>query len=199
MKRFLHVGAAGVGEDYIGRGFKDGTWEEVSFDLDPSSKPDILGDMTDMKAVPSVSFEGIFTSHTIEHLYPDDVRRSFQEFYRVLVPGGLAVIACPDLEAAAQEIVNGRLLEPAYHADGTPIAPIDLLYGWRGFLAQKEKREFMVHHTGFTLPVLLKSLESVGFVSVAGRRLNYELWVCAFKEYVRPEVMTDALNLHCSR
>jgi ubiquinone/menaquinone biosynthesis C-methylase UbiE len=49
-------------------------------------------DITDIK-YPDHSFEVILCSHVLEHV-PDD-RKALREFYRVLSPGGWAMIQIP--------------------------------------------------------------------------------------------------------
>lgn len=43
-------------------------------------------------------FDGIFTEHTLEHLYPDDSKKLLQELYRVLKPNAFIRITVPDIE-----------------------------------------------------------------------------------------------------
>ncbi|AEE26589.1 class I SAM-dependent methyltransferase [Francisella hispaniensis] len=43
-------------------------------------------------------FDGVFTEHTIEHLYPDDAKRLLKEIYRILKPNSIIRITVPDLE-----------------------------------------------------------------------------------------------------
>ena len=43
-------------------------------------------------------FDGIFSEHTLEHLYPDDAKNLLEELYRVLRVGGRIRITVPDLE-----------------------------------------------------------------------------------------------------
>jgi len=43
-------------------------------------------------------FDGIFTEHTLEHLYPDDAANLLAELYRVLKPGSIIRITVPDIE-----------------------------------------------------------------------------------------------------
>jgi SAM-dependent methyltransferase len=44
------------------------------------------------------SFEAVFTSHMLEHLFPDQARHCVSEALRVLAPGGVLRIAVPDLD-----------------------------------------------------------------------------------------------------
>lgn len=43
-------------------------------------------------------WDGIFTEHTIEHLYPEQVRKLLKELWRTLMPGGWIRISVPDLK-----------------------------------------------------------------------------------------------------
>ena len=43
-------------------------------------------------------FDGIFTEHTLEHLYPDDAKKLLMELYRVLKDGASIRITVPDIE-----------------------------------------------------------------------------------------------------
>jgi SAM-dependent methyltransferase len=198
VKKFLHIGPAKKGKDYAGPGFQSDEWQEVRLDLDPAAKPDILESMTDMKSVATESFDAIFTSHTIEHLYPDDVKRAFEEFYRVLRPDGFLVLSCPDLQSVGSMLAEGRLLESLYESEEGSITAIDIIYGFRGYFTLLDRREFMSHRTGFTLPVLETSLRAVGFPSVVGhRRLSsYEMWVYAPKAWQDEDLLVRNAREH---
>jgi hypothetical protein len=100
----------------------------------------------------------------------------FGEFFRVLRPGGLAVIATPDLQVAAERIAKGRLEEPMYESDSGPIAPIDMVYGFSE--AIERGRIFMAHRTGYTARTLTQRLKEVGFadVRVSRTRQSMALW-----------------------
>ncbi len=43
-------------------------------------------------------FDGIFTEHTLEHLYLDDAKKLLQELYRVLKKDAMIRITVPDIE-----------------------------------------------------------------------------------------------------
>ncbi|MDB3931538.1 methyltransferase domain-containing protein [Candidatus Pelagibacter sp.] len=48
------------------------------------------------------SFEGVFTEHTIEHLYVSEVNSLIKEIYRILKPGAIFRIIVPDLKKYVQ-------------------------------------------------------------------------------------------------
>lgn len=179
MPTFLHIGCGPQRKDQTTRGFNDPAWSEVRLDIDPGAEPDIVASMTDMAPVPSGSMDALFSSHNIEHLYPTEVVTALKEFARVLKPDGFAVITCPDLQAVAEVVARGDLLEPLYDSPSGPISPLDVLYGWRPALA--EGNYFMAHRTGFTQKVLTALLREAGFpIGIVRRRQTfYDLWAVA--------------------
>jgi len=185
MKTFLHVGCGPVYTDSVTqqpvrpKGFSAQDWNELRLDIDPLVKPDVVGTMTDMSAVASGSVDAIFSSHNIEHLYPHEVPMALAEFKRVLRSDGFVVITCPDLRSVCALVANDKLTEPAYISQAGPIAPLDILYGLRPAMAKGNL--FMSHRCGFTLNVLLETLEDAGFTKIVGacRSQYFDLWAFA--------------------
>ncbi|PWW44451.1 class I SAM-dependent methyltransferase [Melaminivora alkalimesophila] len=191
MKTLLHVGCGPQRKNSTTRGFDTDEWQELRLDIDESVQPDIIGSMTDMAAVPDGSVDAIFSSHNIEHLYAHEVPQALQEFLRVLKPEGFAVITCPDLQSVCALVAQGKLVQPAYHtALGLPIAPLDILYGWR--LPMAEGNLHMAHRCGFTEKVLRDTLLGAGFGSVGtlSRPECFDLWAVASKETLTHEGLT---------
>lgn len=182
LKTFLHVGCGPKRKEQTTRAFAGEEWQELRFDIDPAARPDIVGTMLDMSAVVSESVDALFSSHNIEHLYPHEVPVALQEFLRVLKPNGFLVLTCPDLQSVSRLIADDKLTEAAYTAPAGPIAPIDILFGHRPQLAAGNL--YMAHRCGFTLKVLIATLQAYGFKTVAGRQreTEYDLWVVASKQ-----------------
>src|ERR1035441_7241684 len=44
------------------------------------------------------TFEAVFSSHLLEHLYPDQAESCAGEIFRILQPGGICRIVVPDLD-----------------------------------------------------------------------------------------------------
>ena len=168
MKTFLHVGCGPKHKNQTTRGFDTPDWTELRLDIDASVAPDIIGTMTDMSAVASESVDAIFSSHNIEHLYPHEVGTALREFLRVLKPDGFLVVTCPDLQEVCRLIAEDKLLDPAYTSPAGPITPLDILYGHRPPMARGNL--YMAHRCGFTEKVLIGTLRSCGFTTVASRR-----------------------------
>jgi len=52
------------------------------------------------------TFRLVFSEHTIEHLQIEKIHHFLSEIYRVMPPGGVCRITCPDLELYANSYVN---------------------------------------------------------------------------------------------
>ncbi len=179
-KTFLHVGCGPKRKNATTVGFNSPEWTELTFDIDPSVKPDLVGSMTDMSAVATASVDAIFSSHNLEHLYVHEVEVALREFHRVLKPEGFAVITCPDLQAVAQLIAADKLTEAAYVSPAGPIRPIDIVFGYSPAIAAGNRH--MAHHCGFTQKVMIGTLQAAGFRGFAGARRPapfLDLWVIA--------------------
>lgn len=192
-RKFLHVGCGPARKPNVAACFLSDDWQEIRLDIDPAAGPDILCSMLDMAPVPSASVDAVYSSHNIEHLYPHEVGIALAEFFRVLKPDGLLVLTCPDLQSVCRLVAADRLTETAYTAPVGPIAPLDILYGYRPQLA--EGKLFMAHRTGFTLRTLVEVVRTAGFRSVAGRSRDnlFDLWIVASKALL-PEIEIRRLS-----
>ena len=72
----------------------------TSDDIDENCEPDVIGTMTDMSTLDDNSFDAIYSSHNIEHLFFHEV--PFKKFIRVLKDDGFLFIRCPDLQSLGQ-------------------------------------------------------------------------------------------------
>lgn len=164
-------------------------WVEVRLDIDPNNEPDIVGSMLDMAEVSDQSVDVVFSSHNIEHVYEHQVERVLHEFLRVLKPGGIALITCPDLQSLGQWLAEGRLTDEAYKSPAGGIRPIDIIYGYSASIAAGH--EFMAHKTGFTLSSLVSALKKAGFSKTATKRRpsQFDLWALAIKGDVSIEFL----------
>jgi SAM-dependent methyltransferase len=161
--------------------FNQGAWREVRLDIDPDVAPDVMGSITDMRAVQDSSFDVVYSSHNIEHLYAHEVPLALREMRRVLRDDGLALITCPDLKAVAALIAQDRLDDVAHHSPAGPISPLDIVYGHRPSLAAGNL--YMAHRFGFTETTLRKALLDSDFATVAAisRPAALDLWALGFK------------------
>lgn len=61
-------------------------------------------------ALPSSSVDAVICSHVLEHV---DDKRALSELYRILSPGGMAVLMTPIVEGWAKTYENAAITEPA--------------------------------------------------------------------------------------
>jgi len=196
MKKVLHVGC---GQETIKNStkiFETDEWQETRLDIDETldPPPHILADIRDLSQIPDCSFDAVYSSHNLEHLFAHEVEPTLKGFNRILKDDGEVFIACPDLEGIANHIVNGNLTEPIYHSPAGPIAPIDILYGHRPAL--KAGRHYMAHNCGFTINVLLGILKTCGFHSGAGAKDGISIWVNAIKPPDKLKEIESRFRLH---
>ncbi|WP_346016216.1 methyltransferase domain-containing protein [Bradyrhizobium sp. C-145] len=189
MKRLLNAGSGPGTAQRIARMIVDHGWEEIRFDIDPDVKPDVLGSILGLSgAFESQSFDAVWSSHVLEHLYAHEIYPTLRQFHQVLKPGGFALIMSPDVESIAQFIVEHGIAAIAYHSPAGPIRPLDMLYGHSR--AIEEGRVHMAHRTGFTAERLGNLLLMAGFPTVSVSTQNFE--VCALA--LMPEADGEAIQ-----
>lgn len=176
QRTVLHVGCGGADPAKLPAAFfPPGHWRELRLDIDPAVAPDIIASITDMGQVASASVDAVWSAHNLEHLASHEVPLALAEFHRVLAGGGLVLVTMPDLQQVAALVAEGRLEDPAYMSALGPIAPLDMLYGFRPALAQGNA--FMGHRTGFVAATLARHLAEAGFTQVNVQRDgHFALW-----------------------
>lgn len=187
QKSVLDVGSGGQSSSKLHRVFQG--WRCLRLDIDEKVRPDIVGSIVDMKSkVADRSFDAIWSSHNIEHLYPQEVKPALTEFVRVLKPTGFALITCPDLVQIAELVLKQDVDHPAYLSPAGPISAIDMIYGHTASL--NRGNHYMAHHTGFTASRIGPMVLEAGFAEAwIASGPAYDLWVAAFmKDADRDEV-----------
>ncbi len=177
----LHVGCGAPNAETLHRAFRGPEWREVRLDIDPGAGPDIVASMADMPEVESGTYDALYSSHNIEHLFAHEVPAALGEFSRVLKPDGFALITCPDLQSIATLVARDELEDTAYVSPAGPVAAIDMLYGFRSALARGNVH--MAHRTGFTAKTLGNALIANGFTRAIVERDEkaHALWSIGFK------------------
>jgi len=143
-------------------------WQELRVDVDPLVQPDILGDLTDLSALPDGSVDALYAAHCLEHLYAHEVPRALAEFCRVLKTDGFACFIVPDLQTVAGYVASDKLHEPLYQSPVGPITPHDILFGHGASIAAG--RTTMAHRCGFTPGMLSLVLRQSPFAESVIRR-----------------------------
>jgi len=124
--------------------------------------------------------DGIYSGHTIEHLYPDEAYKLLCELYRILKPGCFLRINFPDIEKYVNFYL-GNAISEEFHTFKTgceAICTITQNYG---------------HHSTWDKKLMFKALNSVGFVNIkevifgeegTDKRLIKEEWVRKWESIV---------------
>lgn len=136
----------------------------VTLDVDPTTNPDIVGDMTDLHDIGP--FDAVYSSHSLEHLYPHQVPRALASFYRVLKPGGVCTIFVPDLEGVQPTD------EPLDTLGENKLTGLHLFYG---DASRIEANPWMAHHCGFVEATLRQVMEAAGFTVTTKRMSHHNL------------------------
>lgn len=192
MKRFLHAICGSSDKSKTTRLFAKPEWEEVRMDPNPDFKPDITASLLHMEEVPDASFDAVFTAHSLERLYPHQVSTALANIARVLKADGYLVVSCADIQAACALVAEDKLLEPAYESPAGPVAPIDILYGFRPALAGGLERHAC--KCGFTSRALMGTLSQGGFASIWAAR-NAEMFSIVALASKDPRAQPDMQTL----
>ena len=193
IKRVLNAGSGVQSNRQLHRIFVGEDWQKIRLDIDPDFKPDIVSSITNMGAnVPSGTFDAVWCSHTLEHLYTHEVPFAISEFRRILKPDGFLLIRSPDLEAVASLIVEYGIDHVAYKSPAGPIAPLDMLFGHTASIERGSSN--MSHKTGFTCDRLGRLLTEAKFSSIFVKREGLELWALALMQKSNQSEILDDLH-----
>jgi len=193
FKRVLNAGSGSYAARRLHPVFAQEAWNEVRLDIDPQSKPDVVASITDMKSAFSPqSFDAIWSSHTLEHLYAHEAPLALAEFKRVLRPDGFALITLPDLEAVASLVLDHGLEEVAYISPAGPITPLDVIFGHSASITRGQF--YMAHRTGFTSASLGRQLADAGFATVLVKREGLDLWALGLMQEADQASVQDDLR-----
>lgn len=142
-----------------------GRTREVRLDIDPSVQPDIVASIHDLGDIGP--FDGVYSSHCLEHLHWDQAETALKEFHRVLDRGGFVVVMVPDLEGiqATEDVVYTT-------GDGLRVTGLDMFYGYRPYT---KDNPFMMHKCGFVAATLKAMMERAGLSHVKTRSWLWNL------------------------
>jgi SAM-dependent methyltransferase len=188
MKKVLNAGCGPANPDRLHPAFRNGAWQEVRMDVDPRVAPDIVGSLEDLGQIADKSFDAVYCSHSLEHLYHHDVVFAIRGIARILRQDSFALITAPDLEPIAALVVQGRAEAVAYMSPIGPITALDMLYGHAASIAAGN--QFMAHKTGFTEDRIARLLLEARFEEVqVVKGPSYDLFALA----LMPEADKDRI------
>jgi predicted SAM-dependent methyltransferase len=201
VKQLLNVGCGPKG-GAVPREFQ--AYKETRLDVSKTVEPDIVASITAMPMIDDESYDAVYASHVIEHLYFHEVAQALREVLRVLKAGGSFKVQVPDLQSIGGLLALDKADATAYQGGMGPVAPLDMLYGHRGEVAKGNL--YMAHKMGFTASVLKACLLRAGFDQVeVDREHKFDLTARAYKaEAKEPEppngepISTSAAEASCA-
>jgi len=189
--KFLHVGCGPKRKESTTNVFNSDEWEEITLDIDPNCNPNIIGSMTDLSMIEDNSFDAVYSSHNIEHLFVHEAVLAVKEFFRVIKDTGYVMIVCPDIISTCEAILEKGPLEPLYYLKNPQtgeldknlyVSGIDILYGWR--LPIQNGNHYMAHKFAYSEKTLTSLFIESGFKKVActSRKSAYDINLIGFKK-----------------
>ena len=173
--------------------FDPAGWQEVRVDLDPAVKPDVVGSMTDLRAhFDARSFDAVWSSHSLEHLYSHEIPIALAEFRRIIRSDGFALITCPDLETVMTLFLRHGSDHVVYQSPAGAITPLDMMFGHSPSIASGNVH--MAHHSGLTAQRLGDLLLQAGFAEVITKRQNFDLWALALMDHADRDAIKAKLR-----
>jgi len=195
VRRVLNAGSGPPSNHHLHPIFTKGDWDEIRLDIDPQAAAHLTGSIVDMSAlIAAQSYDAVWSSHSLEHLYAHEVPRALSEFVRILKPDGFALITAPDLETVVALVAERGLDHPAYVSPAGPITPLDMLFGHSASIARG--LTFMAHNTGFTCASLGNALAHAGFATVLVKRDQFDLWALALMQDADKAALQLSLQTH---
>ena len=117
---------------------------------DKSPKAEVQTDLRYPLNCASNIVDGVYSGHTLEHLYSKHAYQLLSEIFRILKPKCWLRINVPDLKCAV-DYYNGKISMPQYKYKAESIAHLTQSDG---------------HHSVWDEELLSKALESSGFINI---------------------------------
>jgi len=155
---YLHLGCADLHID----GFVNADFFSVLWILRKHMrKPDWMLDLRYPLNCPDNIWDGVFTEHTIEHLYPNQVYYLLMELYRTMKDEAVIRITVPDLK---------KYIE-FYTKDFQNISQLDFPYK-SGAEAIRNLTQNYFHHSVWDAELLAEIMKDIGFHDVLERKFK---------------------------
>jgi len=131
-------------------------------------KPDVLCDLHKLTPFDDNSVDEILSVHVVEHFWRWEVLGVLREWTRVLKPGGLMVLECPNLLTAASELLEN----PEARAGPGPEGQRTM---WVFYGDPAWKDPYMVHRWAYTPASLRDLMSEAGLVNVRQEPAQFKL------------------------
>ena len=133
-----------------------------------SLKPDVLCDLRKLTPFEDDTIDEILSVDVVEHFWRWEVVDILKEWRRVLKPGGVMILECPNLISACQE-----LLQNAEHATGP--GPEGQRSMWVLYGDPAWKDPLMNHRWGYSPASLAQVMHEAGFLNLRQEPSQFKL------------------------
>ena len=131
-------------------------------------RPDVLCDLHALTPFEDNSAEEILSVHVVEHFWRWEVVGVLKEWIRVLKPGGLMILECPNLKSACEMFLS----DPDLHARQGPEGQRTM---WVFYGDPSWRDPLMVHRWGYTPQSLAAVMEEAGLVRIRQEPAQFKL------------------------
>jgi SAM-dependent methyltransferase len=135
---------------------------------DSQAKPDVVADLRKLP-FPDDYADEVLSIHVIEHFYQWEVSALLAEWIRVLKPGGVLILECPNLLSAA------RFLLASEDSQNDLAGPSGQRSTWAFYGDPSWKEPLMCHRWGYTPQSLMLELCKAGLKGVQHQPARYKL------------------------
>ena len=131
-------------------------------------RPDVLCDLHALTPFQDNSVDEILSVHVVEHFWRWEVVGVLKEWVRVLKPGGLMVIECPNLKSACEAF----LADPDLHAGPGQEGQRSM---WVFYGDPSWRDPLMVHRWGYTPRSLAAVMAEAGLANIRQEPAQFKL------------------------
>jgi SAM-dependent methyltransferase len=143
----------------------------INVDVAPSRrglKPDVLCDLHQLTAFEDDSIDQILSVHVVEHFWRWEVVGVLKEWVRVLKPGGVMMLECPNLIAACQELLQNPDMATGPGQEGQ--RTMWVFYGDPAW-----KDPLMIHRWGYSPQSLGQVMHEAGMINIRQEPAQFKL------------------------
>ena len=155
-------------------GKKDIGW--INIDIDKKVRPDIVDDVITLNKFENDSVDEIKSAHLLEHLLEKDAIRALKTWYKILKPGGILSIECPNIDKCIKMIQS--------QSDNEEEKKLGFVGLFGDPSAIKKYGIYHAHKYGWNPKKLIEILTSIGFTDTKEVEIE-ETYRCANQKYDR--------------
>ena len=132
------------------------------------NKPDIICDIRNLHVIENNYADEILAVHVVEHFWRWEALNILKEWVRVLKPGGLMILECPNLKSACEEFLKN----PELNAGPGPEGQRSM---WVFYGDPRWQDPLMVHRWGYTPQSLANLMFEAGLINLRQEPAQYKL------------------------